>query len=310
MATVTLVESAKLSQDMLIAGVIESIIVVDRFFEILPFTEVEGNALAYNRENALGDVQNIDVGDSITAKAPATFTQITSTLTTMIGDAEVNGLIQATRSNINDQKAVQILSKAKNIGLTYRDQLITGDGTGDTITGLLNLVAAGQSIVQDTASVETNGGPLSFEKMDELMDLVVDKNGQVDYITMSSRTLRSFYSLLRALGGAQIDAVITLPSGAQVPGYRGTPIFRNDNLPLDQTTGSLTTGTSMLAGTLDDGSNTVGIAGLTAVGTSGIRIDEVGVAETKDETITRIKFYNGLANFSEKGLAMLSGLEN
>jgi hypothetical protein len=138
----------------------------------------------------------------------------------------------------------------------------------------------------------------------------VDKNGQVDYITMSSRTLRSFYSLLRALGGAAIGDVITLPSGAQVPGYRGTPIFRNDNLPLNQTTGTLTTGTSMMAGTLDDGSNQVGIAGLTAVGEAGIRIDEVGVAETKDETITRIKFYNGLANFSEKGLAMLSGLAN
>jgi len=310
MATVTLAESAKLTQNMLVAGVIENIIVVDRFYEILPFTEIEGNAIAYNRENALGDVQSAGVGDTITAKNPATFTQVTSSLTTLIGDAEVNGLIQATRSNITDQKATQVASKAKNIGLNYRSQLITGDGTANTIEGLLSLAVAGQSIVQDTSGVETNGGPLSFEKMDELIDLVTDKNGIVDYIMLNSRTLRSYFSLLRALGGAGIGEVVTLPSGIQVPGYRGVPMFRNDNLPTDQTTGTLITGTSMVAGTLDDGSQTVGISGLTAMSEAGIRIKEIGESESKDETITRIKFYNGLANFSEKGLAIMTGISN
>src|SRR4051812_23612053 len=109
MATVTLVESAKLAQNELVAGVIESIITVNRFFEVLPFDGIEGNALAYNRENALGDVQNIAVAATITAKNPATFTQVTSGLTTIIGDAEVNGLIQVTRSGDgNDQTAIQI----------------------------------------------------------------------------------------------------------------------------------------------------------------------------------------------------------
>jgi len=306
MATVTLTESAKLSQDMLVAGIIENMIVVDRFYEILPFTEIEGNALAYNRENALGDVQFAGVGDSITAKNPATFTQVTSSLTTLIGDAEVNGLIQATRSNINDQKLVQIASKAKNIGLTYRDNLINGDGTSNTFEGLLALVAAGQTI----GEVATDGDDLSFEILDELMDTVKDKNGVVDYIQMNSRTLRSYYTLLRALGGAGIGDVVTLPSGVQIPGYRGTPIFRNDNIPIDQTVGATTTATTIIAGTVDDGSMSYGIAGLTAMGEAGIRIAEIGEAEGKDETITRIKFYNGLANFNEKGLAIRTGIKN
>jgi hypothetical protein len=66
----------------------------------------------------------------------------------------------------------------------------------------------------------------------------------------------------------------------------------------------------MIAGTLDDGSGKIGIAGLTAMGEAGIRITEIGEAEAKDETITRIKFYNGLANFSEKGLAIYTGITN
>ena len=132
MASVTLAESAKLSQDLLVAGVIENVITVNKFFQVLPFQPIEGNALAYNRENALGDAQFSGVGDTITAKAAATFTQVTSSLTTIVGDAEVNGLIQATRSNIQDQKATQVASKAKSVGRQFWDKFINGDGLNDT----------------------------------------------------------------------------------------------------------------------------------------------------------------------------------
>lgn len=304
MATVTLAESAKLSQNMLIAGVIENIVVVDRFYDILPFTELEGNALAYNRENAMGDVQFLGVGGTITAKAAATFTPVTASLTTLIGDAEVNGLIQATRSNITDQKAVQIASKAKNIGLTYRSNLIVGDGLNNTFPGLLALVASSQKILP----TGTDGDKLSFDVLDNLIDIVKDKNGVVDYFMMHSRELRQYYKLLRALGGAGIGEVVTLPSGATVPGYRNVPIFRNDNIPIDQTIGDSDDATTIFAGTLDDGSNKMGIAGLTAMGEAGVRIADVGEKENADESITRVKFYCGLANFSELGLAAATGI--
>ena len=116
MPTVTLAEAAKLTQDQLVAGLIETIVEVNPLYELMPFTEIEGNALAYNRENALGDTQFLGVGGTITAKNPATFTKVTSELTTLIGDAEVNGLIQATRSDYTDQTAVQVASKAKSAG--------------------------------------------------------------------------------------------------------------------------------------------------------------------------------------------------
>lgn len=305
MPSVTLVESAKLEQDMLVAGVIENVITINRMFEVLPFQDISGNALAYNRENALGDIQRLGVGGTITAKAAATFTQVTSSLTKIIGDAEVDGLIQATRSNINDQKAVQIASKAKSAGRDYQDQLINGDGTADSFNGLLDLCVAGQ-----TVATGANGGALSFDFLDELMDLVIDKDGQVDYITTHARTLRSYMALLRGLGGASIGDTVTLPSGTQIPSYRAVPWFRNDYIPINQTKGTGSNQTTILAGTLDDGSMMHGIAGLTAEGAAGIRIEEVGVAETKDETITRIKWYCGLALFSEKGLACADGITN
>lgn len=307
MASVTLTESAKLAQDELVAGVIENVITVNEMFDLLPFDGIDGNALAYNRENVLGDVQVAGVGTTITAKNPATFTHVTSTLTTIIGDAEVNGLIQATRSGDgNDQTAVQVASKAKSAGRKYQDQLINGDGTGNTFTGLLGLVAAGQTIGANNGAA--NGAALSFEDLDALIDLVTDKDGQVDYIMMHGRTRRKYLALLRALGGTSPGDIYTMPSGRQVPAYRGIPIFRNDWIPINQTQGTAVNATSVFAGTFDDGSRTHGIAGLTAATEAGVKIKYVGEKEDADESITRITWYCGLALFSEKGLAVLEGV--
>ena len=304
MPTVTLAESAKLTQDMLVAGLIETIVEVNPLYELMPFTEIEGNALAYNRENALGDVQFLGVGGTITAKNPATFTKVTSELTTLIGDAEVNGLIEATRSDRVSQTAVQVASKAKSLGRQYQSSMITGDGTGNSFSGMLSLVPAGQTIYAGT-----NGGQLTFELLDQLLDLVKDKDGQVDFLMSSNSMRRKFFSLLRALGGATINDVMTLPSGRTVPVYRGVPWFVNDFIPTNQVRGSSgAVCTSIFAGTFDDGSNKYGIAGLTAKGAAGLRVEEVGVKENADERITRVKMYCGFANFSQLGLACLAGL--
>lgn len=306
MATVTLAESAKLTQDMLLAGVIEQIVEVNPLFELFPFTEIEGNALAYNRELTLGDTQFLGVGGTITAKAPATFSKVTSSLTTLIGDAEINGLIQATRSNYTDQKAIQVASKAKSLGRKYQDAMINGDGTADSFEGLLGLLPSSQLV-----SSGDNGANFSFELLDELIDKVKDKDGAADFIMLPARTLRKYYALLRGLGGASIGDVVTLPSGRQIPAYRGVPLFRNDWIPTNQTKGTAVgICTTVFAGTFDDGSGTHGIAGLTAMDAAGVRVEEVGVSETKDETITRVKMYSGMALFSELGLAAVDGVKD
>lgn len=318
MASVTLAESAKLAQDDLVAGVIENIVTVNRMFDVLPFDGIEGNALQYNRENALGGVGVMGVGDSIgtddanpltggsgEGKDAATFTSVFSGLTTLAGDAEVNGLIQSTRSGDgNDQTAVQIASKSKAVGRLYQHMLINGTGASDQFDGLINLCAASQTVEADA----TDGDALSFEKMDEIMDLVTAKDGEVDYFAMHARELRKYRSLLRALGGAAIMEVVELPSGTEVPAYSGVPIFRNDYIPTDQTQGGSSNASQIFAGTLDDGSRSNGLAGLTAAEMSGINVVDVGESETKDEHIYRVKWYAGLALFTELGLASASGI--
>ena len=170
MASVTLAEASKLGLNDLQAGVVENIVTVNPFYQVLPFQEIYGNALGYNRENALGDVQVLGVDGTITAKAAATYTAKTAGLTSIVGDAEVNGLIiaQGIGGNAgNDVVAQQIASKAKSIGREFQRQLIHGDSaTPNEFDGLAKLVTS-------TQKVDANANALTLTMLDELLAAVL-----------------------------------------------------------------------------------------------------------------------------------------
>jgi hypothetical protein len=305
MASVTFAMAGNLCQDELVSGVIEGVVTVNPFYQVLPFQGIEGNGLTYNRELVLGDVQSLGVGGTVTAKSASTFTPVTSSLTKIIGDAEVDGMVQATQSGQTDQTATQIALKAKSMGRSYQNQLINGLGSGDEFLGLLGLVPAAQKV-----STGATGKNLAFDDLDQLLGLVTAKDGEVDYILMPYRTIRSYKTLLRALGGASIMEEFQMPNGRRIMTYEGTPIFRNDWIPVDQVKGGQTACTTIFAGCLDDGSQKVGLAGLTASNAYGIQIESVGVSPTKDEFVTRLKWYCGLALFSELAVASADGIRN
>ena len=110
----TLAEAAKLSNDLLLAGVIESIIKESPILQVLPFVEIVGNGLTYNRENAAPTAAFYDVGDTWAEDAP-TFTQVTTALTILGGDADVDNYLKATRSNVQDLEAAVVELKAKAV---------------------------------------------------------------------------------------------------------------------------------------------------------------------------------------------------
>ena len=117
---------------------------------------------------------------------------------------------------------------------------------GDDFVGIEALCAGTQTI----APTGANGDQLSFALLDSLIDLILDKDGQVDYFVLAGRTRRSYFELLRGLGGAGIGEVVTLPSGAEVPSYRGVGLFRNEYIGITDTIGTSTNATKIFAGTL------------------------------------------------------------
>lgn len=312
MATQTLAEAAKLINNQIVQGVAEDIITTNPVYSAIPWTGYEGQAILVNRENALGDAQVLAVGGTITAKAAATFTQVPFSATTVIGDAEMNGLVQAQSSAAGvDQLATEISSKAKSVGRLIQTGIATGTGSAPQMNSLHSLVDAGQ---YTTASA---GQALSLGLLDELLNLVKAKDGQVDWIMLPARTLRAYKALVRSLGGVTETMAFTMPNGTtrNVSVYEGIPMFQNDYLSVAETAnGAALTGgalTSVYAGVWDDGSQKVGISMIHPIALpAGIQIENVGVAETKDETIVRVKAYTNLASFNRKGIARLTSINN
>ena len=105
----TLAEASKLSNDMLLQGVVETIVKDSPVLQQLPFVEIAGNGLTYNQEKTLPSIDFYDVGDTWVESTP-TFEQITANLKIMGGDADVDNFLKSTRSNIQDlEAAVMIL---------------------------------------------------------------------------------------------------------------------------------------------------------------------------------------------------------
>jgi len=312
MATQTLAEAQKLIQNDLISGIIEDIITTNPIWQVMPFTGYTGQAVIVNRENVLGDSQHLAVGGTITAKGASTNTQLTFTATTTIGDAELNGLVKAQSASAGvDQLAVEIASKAKSVGRKLQLGMAIGDGTGANLDSLHTLTDASQ---YTTASA---GQALSFELLDELLDLVKAKDGEVDFIMMPGRTIRAYRTLVRALGGVNETMAFDMGNGRtrNVDVYNNIPMFQNDYLSVEETAnGAAITGgalTSVYAGCFDDGSSKTGIAMIHPEGVPmGFDVSMVGEAELKDETIARVKSYSNFVSFNRRALARLPSINN
>jgi hypothetical protein len=290
----TLAEAAKLSNDILLTGVVETIIKDSPVLQRLPFVEIVGNGLTYNRENAAASAAFFDVGDTWAESTP-TFTQINTTLKIMGGDADIDNFLIATRSNVQDLETAIVQLKAKAVRQLFETTFVTGDATANpkSFDGLDKLCDPTQ-----TLSMGVNGATLTLDKLDELADAV--KGGKPDILMMSRRSRRSVTKLARTSGSfleADRDEF-----GQMLQFYDGIPIGVSDYISDAQTQGTSTDCSVIYAFQVGEGA----LAGLTSPG--GLQVERVGSLETKDATRTRIKWYSSLALFNVVKLARLTGV--
>ncbi len=293
----TLTEASKLSNDVLLQGVIETVLKDSPVLQTLPFIEIVGNGLTYNREKAAPTVGFYGVGDTWTESTP-TFTQLTATLSILGGDADVDNYLATTRSNIQDLEATVVQLKARAIQHAFENTFINGDTDSDTdaFDGIGILASGDQAL-----SMGQNGGTLTLDKLDELIDAV--KGGKPDMILMSRRSRRKLNSLVRSTGSGVIVSDRN-EFGQMVEYYDGIPIGVNDWISDEQTVGSNEDCSTLFAYQAGEG----GLVGLTSPG--GLQVERVGNLETKDARRTRVKWYVSLALFTTSKLAKLAGVRN
>ena len=303
----TLAEAAKLSNDMLLQGVVETIVKDSPVLRALPFVEIVGNGLTYNQENALPSIDFYDVGDTWTESTP-TFTQKTANLKIMGGDADVDNFLKATRSNLQDLEAAIVELKAKALKAKFEETFIYGDSAAspkqyDGIRKLIDTTSSGSQVVAAGAS----GATLTLAMLDQLIDVV--KGGKPDLLLMSRRTRRKINALVRASGGMMETDRDSWGNFIQF--WDGVAIGVNDwildthvvssSVETDTTGGDSST---IYAVQLGEGA----LCGLTAPG--HLTVEPIGSLETKDASRTRIKWYCSLALFASIKAAALIGVKD
>jgi len=303
----TLAEASKLSNDVLLQGVIETIVKESPVLQRLPFVEIVGNGLTYNQENTLPSIDFYDVGDTWVESTP-TFTQVTANLKIMGGDADVDNFLKSTRSNVQDLETAVIELKAKALQDKFEEIFIYGDSATDPkqFDGLRNLIdttSAGEQVI----AMASTGATLTLPKLDELIDAV--KGGKPDMLLMSRRSRRKINSLVRA-GGGMMEADRD-KWGNFIQFWDGVPIGVNDwILDTHVVSGGLETATTggacstIYAVQFGEGA----LCGLTSPGF--IQVEPVGSLENKDASRTRVKWYVSLALFSSVKAAALIGVKD
>lgn len=313
----TLTEAEKLSTDILLKGIIETIIKDSPVLQELPFIQIVGNALKYVQENVLPTVAFYAPNATSWTESAPTFTEKTATLTILGGDADVDNFLKSTRSNVQDIEAAVIEQKAKALRHKFEDTFVNGNGSDATndygcmtyaansFDGLYTLIRGTTDIAdkapQEVAMATTypgSGGSLTLGKMDELIDAV--KGGKPDLLLMSRRSRRSLQTLSRAAGSNLEAGQGKL--GDWIQFYNGIPIAINDWIADNMTVGTATDCSVIYAIQMGEAA----VCGLSSP--ELIQVERLGSLETKDASRTRVKWYCSLALFSTVKAAMLTGV--
>jgi hypothetical protein len=308
----TLAESAKLSENDLQRGVVETFVLESAVLDRVPLLPVNGNAYAYNEEATLPGVEFRAV-NSAYAESTGTINPRTETLVILGGDADVDTFIVQTRGNLNDQRAIQTRLKVKAAVTKYQDAFINGDTAVDanSFDGLKKRVTGAQVIDAGAAGLGPVAGGHDF--FDALDALVAAVPGGADALYMNAAIRAKIQSSARRLGGWDMSRD---DFGRTVQTYNGIPLLDIGNkadgtpiVPLTEPSGDATPTndtSSIYAVSFSQGEDEAGVAGLS---NGGVQVKDLGEIDAKPVFRTRIEFFTGLAVFG-RGAARLIHVDN
>lgn len=308
----TLAQAALLSQNDLQRGVVETFVIESVVLDRIPLLTIQGNAYAYNEEATLPGVAFRAVNTAYT-ESTGTINQKTESLVILGGDADVDRFIVQTRGNLNDQRAVQTRMKIKSATYKFQDAFINGDVAVDanSFDGLKKRLTGGQVIAAATNGLAIVGADDAARHafLDKLDELIAAVPGGVDALYMNSSVLSRLKSSARRL---TIYDQTTDTFGKTIATYNGIPLLDIGNksdgsaiIPQTETQGTSSIASSIYAVRFGQDETDRGVTGLT---NGGIMVDDLGMLQTMPVYRTRIEFYCGLAVFSGKAAARLTGV--
>lgn len=297
MAGISLAQSARMTNDVLQAGVIEVLATESKLLQLLPFMNVQGSGYTYNIEKNLGSAQFRKVNGGYTIAEIETI-PVTERIVILGDEAVVDTYQIAVESDINNLMAIEVALRTKAIAHKFEKCFIDGGKTAGSgvpsetvaneFVGILprytektpaNIPA--DALPLFTAQVITKSDDLIGD-LDTLLDMVA---GGADCLIMNKKTRRQLTAKGRAFCEYRQGEF-----GTQFVQYGGVDIVDVDaDLLADDIIIAAKFGAKEAVCGLQNG---------------GVRVTPLGEMEVQPQLKTRIEWFVGLAVFNPKAVAI------
>lgn len=303
---ITLVEAAKLVQDPIKSAVIELYAQNSDILMVLPFENIPGNAIRYNREEALPGIAFRGVNESY-SESSGIMNPLTEALVIAGGDLDVDKFIVQTQGM--GVRAAHEAMKVKALAQAYNLKFVKGDSTSDSreFDGLQVRCIGNQLISNKRAASPGGAEVLSLAKLDELIDAVNNPTHLV--MGKAMRRLLSAASRNTSVGGFitwDVDAF-------------GRPIAKYGDLPILVLKGN--DGQDNVLGFTEASSDGVsstatsiycvsfGETLCTGIQNGTMEVRDLGELDTAPKLRTRVEWYTGLACYDGRAAARLQDIK-
>ena len=297
----TLIEYMKTTTSELLAGVIEEFARTSPILELLPFKEIIGNALTYNKEDSLPGIAFRGVNEAYDEDT-GVINPETENLKILGGDADTDRALQKWEKNFGERRATDLMMKVKAAALYFTKCFFDGDeSSAPREFDGLNVRLTGNQVITDSGG---NGANLSESFMNQLIDAV---QGRPDALYMGKKCRRQVNNLAKS---STILTVTKDQFGEPIQAYAGIPIYvieedNSDNtiLAFDETKGS-SSGVCASMYAVKFGVDTH----LCGLQTEPLEAYDLGELDTKPAFRSRIEWLITIAIFHSKSAARLEGI--
>lgn len=297
MAGISLVQSARMTNDVLQAGVIEVLATESKLLQLLPFMNVQGSGYTYNIEKNLGNAQFRKVNGGYNYGAIETI-PVTERIVILGDEAVVDTYQIAVESDINNLMAIEVALRTKAIAHKFEKCFIDGgkaansgvpsESVANEFVGILtrytetapaNIPSAALPLYQ--AQVITKTDDLIGD-LDTLLDMVA---GGADCLIMNKKTRRQ----VTAKGRAFCD---------YRQGEFGTQFVQYGGIDIVDVDGDLLADDVVIAAKFGAKEAVCGLQN------GGVRVTALGEMESQPQLKTRVEWFVGLAVFNPKAVAI------
>jgi len=300
----TLVEAAKRETGNVVRqGVIETFARESNVLRVLPFENISGNALRYNREEQLPGVAFRGVNEGFPESVGVINPQ-TESIVIAGGDLDVDRFIIQTMGP--GQREAQEAMKIKALSQAWTSAFIKGDSVVQPrqFDGLQTRLVGSQLM---DAGNSAGGDALSLEMLDEAIDRVSNPTH-----ILLNRALKRKFTAARNKG---ISGNFTLDKddfGRPIESYNGIPLLTTwgdakmpDPLTFSEASpgGGAAVSSSLYVLSLGQG-------GVLGIQNGGIDVRDLGELNTLPLYRTRVEWYAGIAIFDGSAAVRVRGIKN